>query len=367
MKLHRRNKAISKFIQRTVGRISAMIAVTMYLLVLLSSPTVHAQRMKDPEIHILLKRGIELSGRQQYSQAAEIFDRIIALKPNHPAGYLNKAVLLQVMSLDFETPVPHLEFLELLDRADSLAEADLRRNERNAEANYYKGMTESYYAYYQFRDGENWLSGLSSGMAANGYLEICLEMDPGAYDSMTGVGTYRYWKSRNMSFLTWTPFVDDERRAGINLLRIAERKAEYSAAQATNSLIWIYIEEERYGESISSAKRILKRYPNNRLFLWGLASAAEKKGDWTLALSAYQRIIRSIDSEVLESRYIEIQARSKVAWMSYKSGDLKLAKKACDWVLAQKGMDLTPFTDDGKDRIERRIEECEELREEMQQ
>ena len=220
MKLHRRKKAISKFIVRTVGRISAPIAVTMYLLVLLTSQTVHAQRMKDPEIHDLLKRGIELSGRQQYSQAAEIFDRIIALKPNHPAGYLNKAVLLQVMSLDFETPVPHLEFLELLDRADSLAEADLRRNERDAEANYYKGMTESYYAYYQFRDGENWLSGLSSGMAANGYLEICLEMDPGAYDSMTGVGTYRYWKSRNMSFLTWTPFVDDERRAGINLLRI---------------------------------------------------------------------------------------------------------------------------------------------------
>ncbi|MFA6235010.1 MAG: tetratricopeptide repeat protein [Bacteroidota bacterium] len=324
-----------------------------------------AQRIPDNQLHELVRSGIQFSGQQKYSDAMRIFERAIRSSPSHPAGYLNKAILLMVKSLDFEIPVEMPAYLELLEKVEQLGTRMSQSPATAAEGFYYRGMARSYIAYYNFRDGENWLSGLSHGLKASGYLEDCIEKDPKAYDAMTGVGTYKYWKSRNMSFLTWTPLVDDERYAGIHLLQLAEVKAEYSSQQATNSLIWIYIEEERWDDAIHSARGILRRFPANRLFLWGLASAAEGKTDWALARDAYQRIVASIDKEVRERRYIEIQARAKIAAMSYELDDRTTAKRECDWVLRQRGIDLSGFTSDGSDRIQRRIEEMEELREKL--
>ncbi|MFZ1729873.1 MAG: tetratricopeptide repeat protein [Bacteroidota bacterium] len=345
-----------------------MIRTILFCACLLFSgnmPGLHAQRIPDNSLHELIRNGIRYSGQQKYTDALRTFNRAIQDFPTHPAGYMNKAILLMVKSLDFEIPVEMPVYLELLDKVEQLGQRMSESTETSAEGLYYRGMARSYIAYYNFRDGENWLSGLSHGMKATGYLDDCLESNPKAYDAMTGVGTYKYWKSRNMSFLTWTPLVDDERYAGIHMLQLAELKAQYSAQQATNSLIWIFIEEERWNDAIHSAQTILRRFPSNRLFLWGLASAAEGKEDWALARDAYQRITASIDKEVIERRYIEIQARAKIALMSFELGDKKTAKRECEWVLRQRGIDLSGFTSDGSERIQRRIEEMEELKTEF--
>jgi tetratricopeptide (TPR) repeat protein len=326
---------------------------------------VHAQRITDNSLHELIRTGIQLSGQQKYTEAMRSFERAIRNFPSHPAGYLNKAILLMVESLDFEIPIEMPAYLQLLEKVELLGQRMTESSETAAEGLYYRGMARSYVAYYNFRDGENWLSGLSHGLKATSYLEECLEENPKAYDAMTGVGTYKYWKSRNMSFLTWTPLFDDERHAGINMLRLAEIKAAYSSQQATNSLIWIYIEEERWNDAIHSAQSILRRFPSNRLFLWGLASAAEGKEDWALARETYKRIVASIDKEVSERRYIEIQARAKIATLSYELGDRNMARHECDWVLRHRVIDLSGFTSDGSNRIQRRIEEMEELREKL--
>jgi tetratricopeptide (TPR) repeat protein len=240
-----------------------------------------------------------------------------------------------------------------------------KENPQSWEALYHLGMFHSYTAYYKFRDGGSWIGGLQHGLKATGFLEDCLARNPAAYDAYTGIGTYKYWKSRRMSFLTWTPFVSDEREAGIKMLREAEQKATYTASQATNSLVWIFIEEERYAEAEAAARQELKKYPANRLFLWGLASAAEKAGRWSSAREAYQAIVRSIDHEVAEKRYIEIQARSKIAKMSVAMGDAATAKREADWVIANGNFDTSGFTSDGAERIERRVREAAEIRESL--
>ena len=326
---------------------------------------VRAQKIADEGLHSLISAGIEMSGKQEYRAALSSFSEAIQRYPKHPAGYINKAILYMVMSLDFETPVPSREYLSLLATTQKLGEVLAAQSATEWEGQYYLGMARSYIAYYNFRDGENWLSGLSHGLKATGYFEKCLAKNPDAWDALTGIGTYMYWKSRNMRFLTWTPLMDDEREEGIAALLLAERKAAYTAAQATNSLIWIYVADERWDDAIRSAETILKRYPRNRLFLWGLASAAEGKEQWSLAREAYKRIVNSIDGEVKERRYIEIQARAKIALMSAKLGDTNTARKESAWVLQRRGISLKGFTSDGAERITRRIEEVEEMLEDL--
>lgn len=326
---------------------------------------VRAQRIAEPALHALIQQGIDCAGRQKYAEARAMFAEAIRRFPEHPAGYLQQAVLLEVISLDCETPVPQPEFNTLLSRAGERAERLLARDAQSVDGNYYAGMVHSYIAYYTFRDGENWISGLQHGMKATSFLQRCLDRQPAACDAMIGVGTYKYWKSRKMSLLTWTPLVDDERAAGIALLRKAESCALYSAGQAANSLVWIYIEEERWDDAMRAAWRMLARFPDNRLFLWGLASAAEKKGDLRCAIDAYQGIVRSVNGDVHEARYILLQARAKIARLSFEAGDRNTARRECAWVLANRNVPLSRFTSDGRDRIERRIEDMEDLWEEL--
>jgi Tetratricopeptide repeat len=312
----------------------------------------------------MLLGGIELSGQQKYGAAASVFDAMIEEMPEHPVGYLNKAILLQVMSLDYETPIDPA-YNKLVSKTRKLAELMLKKDKHSSEGYYYLGMSHSYYAYSAFRDGKNWLDGLKYGMSAYDNLKLSLKYNPKAYDAMTGVGTYMYWKSRKMDFLTWTPFVDDDRDEGIAMLKRSAKHASYTATQSVNALIWIYIEEERWGDAIKAAKGVLKRYPDHRLFLWGLASAAEGNEDWKLALSAYRRIVASVDKHIPEPRYILIQARAKIGRMAMHLGDTKTAARECRWVLSQKGVDSSLFTNDGANRIARRIEDMEDLKEEL--
>ena len=72
-----------------------------------------------------------------------------------------------------------------------------------------------------------------------------------------------------------------------------------------------------------------------------------------------------MDDEVEDRRYIETQARAKIASMSYLLGDRETAERECRWVLSRKSMSLSGLTDDGKDRLERRFEEMEELRDSL--
>lgn len=325
----------------------------------------HAQKIAIPALHNLILRGITLAGEQRYTDAATVFAEAMKTFPDHPAGYLNKAILLEVMSLDFETPVPQPEFNTLLESCSTLAGRMIDQKPDDEGGYYYLGMAHSYIAYYKFRDGENWISGLRHGIKADGYLEDCLKRDPSAYDAMTAAGTYKYWKSKRMSFLTWTPFVDDERSKGIRMLHDAASRGLYTGAQALNSLIWIYIEEENCSAAIKVAQRVLKVFPSNRLFLWGLASAAEKVNEKRLARETYKTIVASIDAEVVEPRYILIQARAKIARLSYELGDTAAAKRECAWVLQQGGIDTSPFTSDGATRIRRRTEDMKDLAEEL--
>jgi tetratricopeptide (TPR) repeat protein len=343
------------------GRNPVRVYIAAACMFVFTSAFMAAQPIKPQAAHELLLRGIEQSGRQEYSKAIASFEELIRSFPAHPAGYLNKAILLEVMSLDFEVPVSK-EYLPLLERAESIAEGILKNDPNNSEAKYYLGMADSYIAYYKFRDGENWISGLTHGLSAYKRLKECLELNPRAFDAMTGMGTFRYWKSRKASMLTWTPFVDDERQAGIDQLRIAERSGTYTNQQASNSLIWIYIDAERYNDAVRTAQNVLRRFPKHRLFLWGLGSAAEKKSDWKLAREAYQRILQSIDNEVTERRYIEIQARAKVALMSFNRGDKAAAKRECTRVLMKGRVSTQGLSADGAERVKKRIAEMEKLK-----
>ena len=57
-------------------------------------------RVPDPS---LIRHGIELTIWQDYPAAENQFRELIKLSPDHPAGYLYTAAVIQAWMMDFET------------------------------------------------------------------------------------------------------------------------------------------------------------------------------------------------------------------------------------------------------------------------
>ena len=104
-------------------------------------------------------------------------------------------------------------------------------------------MTEGYIAYYDALR-ESWLQAFSTGLSSVSAFENCLEIDKNFYEAMIAIGSYKFWKSKKMEFISWLPFIDDEKELGINYLQNAVKYSGYNSHLAIHSLVWIYIEQK---------------------------------------------------------------------------------------------------------------------------
>jgi tetratricopeptide (TPR) repeat protein len=146
-------------------------------------------------------------------------------------------------------------------------------------------------------------------MASASKFEEIIENDSSFYDAYVGVGTYYYWRSRKMEFIRWLPFFKDDRELGIRMLIIGAKLSEYNKFAAMSALISIYLDEENYTQAEAWSKRGLNFYPENRVFLWGLATALDRQNHSAEAISAYSNLLKNIVCAHAPHPYNEIVCR----------------------------------------------------------
>jgi tetratricopeptide (TPR) repeat protein len=140
-------------------------------------------------------------------------------------------------------------------------------------------------------------------------LETAVSRDSFLVDAYTGIGTYYYWKTRKIEFLTWLPFVADRREQGIALLQQCARGGAYNRFAAMSALVTIYLDAARYDKAAETARSALAVYPKNRIFLWGLATSLERGGNAKEAADAYARLLQSILDDTRPNIYNELVCR----------------------------------------------------------
>jgi tetratricopeptide (TPR) repeat protein len=122
-----------------------------------------------------------------------------------------------------------------------------------------------------------------------------------------GVGTYYYWKSRKTDFLNWA--LGDRRPEGIRLLEIAASRGEHNRYAALSALTAIYTDCEEYDKAIRCAREGLLRYPQNRIFLWGISAAQERSGRFADAAETYRLLLQNILEAKMSNPYNEMLCR----------------------------------------------------------
>jgi tetratricopeptide (TPR) repeat protein len=172
------------------------------------------------------------------------------------------------------------EFRRELDRAETLAEARLRREPRNVTARYDVGSVRGLRASYTASIEGSLRAAFGTARGAFNAQESVLDLDPDHVQANVVVGTYRYLVSSLGLMSRWLAYVagfGGGRERGIEMIESALEAGD-AMVEAGTALMLIYSREERHESTHRLALRLAERYPGNRLFRLEAGAAAVRAG-----------------------------------------------------------------------------------------
>ncbi len=335
-----------------------LVLSKILILFLFVTCTVTAQVYPVAEVDSLLRTGIDHIVNHRYQEAENTFILLDLKYPQLPLGKIYLAAVRITYAYDFETQFHEKYIEDNLLKAQSLSERLLEQNKSDKWNVYFYGLARGYNAYFEAVKG-NWLNALSKGLNAVSAFEECLELDPDFHEAWIAIGTYEYWKSRKTEFLSWLPFVNDNRNSGIEKLKHSIDSAVYNSHIAIHSLIWIYIDQKNYTAALELSKSASAKFPASRVFKWGLARAYEET-DAQKAIDIYTSLLERYNQTGVRTRVNEITLKHKIAQQYVKMGVKQNALELCREILDYK--DLTGFE---KSKLENRLKRVQMLHREL--
>lgn len=336
-----------------------LVRFKLVLIIFITTGTIlFGQSYPDRKVDELLRTGIDKIIQQDYLSAKKIFTELDSIRTDLPLGKIYLAATEIAMSFDLEIPFNHSYITQNLRKAESLSKELLKKNPDDLWNKYFLALTEGYFSYYDAVRG-SWLNAVSNAVNSISLFEEILEKDSSFHDAYIAIGTFKYWKSAKTEFLSWLPFVSDEKSTGIEYLNLAIRNSSYNYHLAVNSLIWIYIDRERFGDAIELATKALDRYPQSRIFRWGLARAYENINVET-AIREYQKILKSYLEAGIPNRVNIVTLKHIIAQQYVKIGRRNEALKLCDEILS-----IRDFSDFEKEKLDSRLKRIKKLKEEL--
>jgi len=292
-----------------------------------------AQGSEDPVLHSYVLRGIDFTLRHEYGHADSVFRIVEREFPDHPAGSLYRAAVIQSKILDLKLEMNDHQFDSLRMVGQERAERWIQLEPRSAWGHFYLGTALGYESYARVYR-EEWFGGITKAMSSVDEFRRAIELDSSLHDACVGIGTYYYWKGRKTEFLNWLPFVGDDRKNGIALIQRTAERGIYNRFTAMSVLATIYIDAGEYESAERLADLGLQSYPRNRVFLWEHAAALEKQGRHREAVNTYERLLDVIQKDGEEHRYNELVCRLNMARAFAAMADSSLAQGEISAVLS---------------------------------
>jgi tetratricopeptide (TPR) repeat protein len=158
---------------------------------------------------------------------------------------------------------------QLVERAESLEEQQLRANPDNVDAIYARGVTRAQFALYTALIERAWFSALHNAVGARHDHERVLELNPNYVDAKLVVGTHNYV----MGSLPWSVKaagallgLSGTKERGLEYLREVADSSGENAVDGKVVLSLFLRREHRYDEARVIMHELAARYPRNYLF-----------------------------------------------------------------------------------------------------
>jgi hypothetical protein len=273
-------------------------------------PATGASSERDPQVEAAFDHFYNL----EYDRSILEFERLLDRGPNDPAAvnHLLTTILMRELyrmgamnSGEYandsfignahRTADPKVteRIRQLVGRAESLEERELKANPDNVNALYARGVTRAQFALYTALVERAWFSALRNAVGARRDHERVLELDPHYVDAKLVVGTHNYV----MGSLTWSVKVavalvglSGTKEKGLEYLReVADSNGENSV-DAKVVLSLFLRREHRYDEAGTLMHELAVRYPRNYLFPLEEANLLRASGHAEEAAATYRKV-----------------------------------------------------------------------------
>ncbi len=180
------------------------------------------------------------------------------------------------------------------------------------------------------------------GPAGRGYdeMELAYSLDSTRMDALLGIAAYRFYKSNTLKFLTWMPFMKDERDESLINMRLVMNTPGLSQPSAATTLAWSLIEMDRADEVAEICLPWLQELDNSRYLLEPYAKAYFVVEDWDQARAAYDLYLAEIRAAPRLNMNRLLGALSRAVQTARQQQDWSAVVQYCEEALSQ------PLTED---------------------
>ncbi|MFH1700854.1 MAG: tetratricopeptide repeat protein [Candidatus Zixiibacteriota bacterium] len=323
-----------------------MILFCGLALYLAGSHQISARHIPD-DIKICLNQITACIYNDQFLQAEALIDSLSRDGNARPFNFLFRSILYQSQMMAAESNHLETQFFDCLDSVEASSQRMLESGQDSALAYYFSGHSHAFRSLYQGRAGHTW-SAIKKALGARKAYDKGYKADSTFHDIALGLGSYKYWKTVKTKALNWTPLFKSEKRRGIELLRLAADSSDISRDASRAALIWVYINEKQYGQAISLAGEMLKKYPHGLTFLWPLGEAYFKLGDYSQAIEIYSEIKSKLSTN--PGNYFNIIEASFYLFQCYDSQRTDPEKSHAEICLLAKEIQNLPIPEETQER-----------------
>lgn len=319
-----------------------------------------------------------------YDEALRIARRDAAAKPDDPVAHRTLATIVwmhilftrggitidhylgSATSSDIKLPPPpagpDAEFKQHLQRSIALAEAAATRNSKDANARYNVGAAYGLLATYSATIEGKVRQAFSAARRAYSSHEWVLDHAPDRSEAGLVVGTYRYTVatlSMPKRLVAHLVGFGGGKEKGLRLIEGA-MSSPLTRTEARVALALMYSRESRHGDALRLLKTLQADYPQNRLLLfevgsaaWRAGHAAEAEAAMTAGLAWHDRDPRpKIAGERAAWIYKRGMARVSLNHLDEAVADLRLALtlKPVGWIRGRIHLELGKVADLRKER-----------------
>jgi tetratricopeptide (TPR) repeat protein len=250
----------------------------------------------------------------EYDLATQEFERILEKHPNNPfaVNHLLTTVLMRDLyetgamntgdyandSFIGHAPRPTAQKIkdrmkDLVRRAETLEEQELKANPKDVSALYCRGVTRAQFAVYTGLVERAWFSALRNAVGARHDHEHVLELDPSYVDAKMVVGTHNYvvgnlpWSVKVAAALAG---LSGSKEKGLAYLREVAKSDGENSADAKVVLSLFLRREHLYDEALGYIRDLADRYPRNHLFITEEANLLRVSGHLQEAEAIYRKV-----------------------------------------------------------------------------
>lgn len=266
--------------------------------------------LRDPQVDVAFNHFYNM----EYDKATQEFEKLVEKHPNDPfaVNHLLTAVLMRDLydtggmntgdytndSFIGHAPRPtdpkiKERIKELVRRAGSLEEKELKANPKDVNALYCRGVTRAQFAVYTGLIERAWFSALRNAVGARRDHEHVLELDPDYLDAKLVVGTHNYvvgnlsWSVKVAAALAGLSGSKDK---GLAYLRAVAKGDSDTGVDAKVILTLFLRREHQYDEALGYMQELATKYPKNHLFPTEVANLLRAAGRLPESEAMYRKV-----------------------------------------------------------------------------